>query len=187
MKRFVWLGVLLSGSAIWAVSLFVSRYFAAPQPEVNMILSTLAVGAPAFFLALAADRMRLRRPLLLCVAAYCLGSAVATGVLHSLEAPDGATVGRSLEAGVFHAGSLTLFVPSDRGFVLAWANALWLAVAGLVASISLEALAPKGGSGRSEQKRPGDTKPDVNPSRSTPRSLRPRRRPRGGNGTERGK
>lgn len=184
MKRLVWLGALLAGAVIWSVSLFISRYFAAPQAEMNMVLSVLAVGTPAAILALAVNHLRLRRPLVLCVTAYCLASAAATGVLHRLQAPEGVPAIRSLEAALIHAGSLTLFIPSDRGYIFAWANLLWLAAAGLIASIVLEAVAPKPGT--KAVHKPAAHSHEVSGSAPKgPRSLRPRRKPTRRDGTDR--
>lgn len=185
MQRFAWLGMLLAGAVLWTVTLFISRYFAAPQQEVNLVLSTLAVSTPAFLLALLAHRFQLARPLLNAVLAYCVGSAVVTGLLHRLEATHAVPVLRSLEAALIHLVSATLFVPGNEGgYAFVWANFLWLAMAGLVASIFLEAFATKFGA----QPAPGGKAPAQPGKKSSPaarRALRPRRKPTAGNGTDR--
>lgn len=184
MRQRSGIGFLLISTLGWSVVLGLVWYFAVPILLLNLFLTCLAVGLPAYVLGRSAVHRQARKPVLLTLAAYCGGAALAIGALQAIGRGGSADLHRVVEAFLIHLVTLTLFVPApDGGYQLFPVNLLWLALAGMTASIAAEAAAKRSAPvrGTAGTSRASSAAPARGESTGRPRPRR-RRTGRGGTG-----
>ncbi len=178
-----WIGLLLGGVLAWSVVLGLTWYFAVPVLFVNLLLTCLAVSAPAFFIGRGAVGGQVRKPVLLTLAAYVGGAALAIAGLQAFGPVVAGGPQRIVGAFLVHLFTLTLFVPAaDGGYQLFPVNLLWLALAGMTASIAAEAAAKRAAPTPGKTPKTRSTAPG-SAREATASRPRPRRRRSGRGGT----